>query len=203
MVILADILAARQVVRHHIRHTPLTPSPALSQLSKGQVYLKLECWQRTGSFKERGALTKLTTLTAEEWSRGVVTASSGNHGLGVAFASQALGLPPALIFVPETTNISKLLQSIQRNFTRNYKKAHDINEPIRLWQRGFWDHVVRDERDFANHLHYIHYNPVKHGYTSNPETCPHTSFHEYVKRGWYEPGWGHTEPEVMSNLDSE
>jgi threonine dehydratase len=108
MVILADILAARRIIRPHIRHTPLTPSPALGQLSKGQVYLKLECWQRTGSFKERGALTKLTTLSAEEWSWGVVTASSGNHGLGVAYASQALGLPPALIFVPETTPAAKV-----------------------------------------------------------------------------------------------
>jgi len=108
-----------------------------------------------------------------------------------------------LIFVAETTNISKLLQSIQRNFTRNYKKAHNINKPIRLWQRGFWDHVIRDERDFANHLHYIHYNPVKHGYVNEPEAYTHTSFHEYAKRGWYEPNWGHTEPEAISNLDFE
>jgi putative transposase len=93
-----------------------------------------------------------------------------------------------LIFVPETTDISKLAQSIQRNFTRNYKKARDINEPVHLWQRGFWDHVIRDERDFANHFHYIHYNPVKHGYVNKPEAYTHTSFHEYVKHGWYEPG---------------
>lgn len=83
-----------------------------------------------------------------------------------------------LIFVSETSDISKLAQSIQRNFTRNYKKAQSINEPIRLWQRGFWDHVIRDERDFANHFHYIHYNPVKHGYVSKPESYSHTSFHE-------------------------
>jgi putative transposase len=108
-----------------------------------------------------------------------------------------------LIFVPETTNVSKLLQSIQRNFTRNYQKAHHIDEPVRLWQRGFWDHVIRDERDFANHLDYVHYNPVKHGYVSEPEAYAHTSFHEYVRRGWYEVGWGHTEPEAISHLDFE
>jgi hypothetical protein len=51
--------------------------------------------------------------------------------------------------------------------------------------------VIRDERDFVNHFHYIHYNPVKHGYVSKPEEYPHTSFHEYVQRGWYEIGWGH------------
>lgn len=108
-----------------------------------------------------------------------------------------------LIFVPKTTDISKLAQSIQRNFTRNYKKAHGINEPVRLWQRGFWDHVIRDERDFANHFHYIHYNPVKHGYVSKPEAYTHTSFHEYVKREWYELGWGHEEPEAVGDLDFE
>lgn len=108
-----------------------------------------------------------------------------------------------LIYVPETTDISRLLQSIQRNFTRNYKKAYDIYEPTQLWQRGFWDHVIRNEGDFANHLDYIHYNPVKHGYVSKPEAYAHSSFHEYVRRGWYEPGWGHAEPEAISRLDFE
>jgi putative transposase len=108
-----------------------------------------------------------------------------------------------LVFVPETTNISKLLQSIQRNFTRNYKQAHAVPEPLRLWQRGFWDHVIRDERDFANHLNYIHYNPVKHGYASRAGGYAHTSFHDYVRRGWYEPGWGDIEPEGISSLNPE
>jgi len=108
-----------------------------------------------------------------------------------------------LIFVPEATNISKLLQSIQRNFTRNYKNVYHINRRTNLWQRGFWDHVIRNERDFADHFHYIHYNPVKHGYATKPEEHAHSSFHEYVKRGWYEPGWGHTEPEEVSDLDFE
>ena len=53
-----------------------------------------------------------------------------------------------LIFVPNTTDISKVLHSMQRNFTLNYKEAHDITHKISLWQRGFWDHVIRDERDF-------------------------------------------------------
>ncbi len=108
-----------------------------------------------------------------------------------------------LIFVPETTNISKLLQSIQRNYTRNYKDTYHIDTPLNLWQRGFWDHVIRDEQDFINHFHYIHYNPVKHGYVTRPEDWPHSSYGEYVKRGWYEPGWGHTEPVDVAGLDYE
>ena len=61
----------------------------------------MECWQHTGSFKVRGALSKLSSLSPDEWARGVVTASAGNHGLGVAYASQVLGLPAVTIFVPE------------------------------------------------------------------------------------------------------
>jgi putative transposase len=105
-----------------------------------------------------------------------------------------------LIFVPDNTDISKLLQSIQRNFTRSYKERHHIQRSTHLRQRGFWDHVIRDERDFANHFDYIHYNPIKHGYVTKPEAYEPTSFNEYVRRGWYEIGWGHTEPEAISGL---
>ena len=105
---LADILAARRTIRPYVRRTPLTPSPFLSRASGGRVFLKLECWQQTGSFKERGALNRLAALTAEERARGIVTASAGNHGLGVAYAGQVLGLPPATIFVPENAPAAKI-----------------------------------------------------------------------------------------------
>ncbi len=110
---LAHVLAAQQVVRPYIRHTPLQQSAGLSRLVDGDVYLKLECWQRTGSFKIRGALNKLATLTEEESARELVTASAGNHGLGVAFASQLLARrylagPAITIFVPESTPPAKL-----------------------------------------------------------------------------------------------
>jgi threonine dehydratase len=72
------------------------------------VYLKLECWQHTGSFKVRGALSRLAQLTPEERAKGVVTASAGNHGLGVAFAAQAIGLNSVVIFVPEDASATKL-----------------------------------------------------------------------------------------------
>jgi putative transposase len=91
------------------------------------------------------------------------------------------------------TEISLLMQSIKRNFTRNYKSLWGSSGQLKLWQRSFYDHVVRNEQDYVNHIHYIHYNPVKHGYVSRPEDYPHTSYLEYVKRGWYEIGWGHQE----------
>ncbi len=105
---LADLLAARQVIQPHIWHTPLMFSASLSRLAGGDAYLKLECWQRTGSFKVRGALHKLSTLSPKQWAKGVVTASAGNHGLGVAYASRVLGLPAVTIFVPESAPDAKV-----------------------------------------------------------------------------------------------
>ena len=108
MLTVADVQAAQRVVAGHLWPTPLLPSGALGQQSGGEVYLKLECWQRTGSFKLRGALNKLANLPPGAWARGVVTASAGNHGLGVATACQALGLPPVVIFVPESAPAAKV-----------------------------------------------------------------------------------------------
>jgi len=108
-----------------------------------------------------------------------------------------------LMFVPETTNISRLLQSWQRNFTLNYKAAHGIATALRLWQRGFWDHVIRDANDYERHFHYIHYNPVKHGLVRQVCEYPHSSFHEYVRRGIYTPDWGVAEEATLSKLDFE
>ncbi len=97
---------ARAVLAPHLPATPLRPSLAVP----GQdLRLKLECWQPTGSFKVRGALCLLSSLTAEERRRGVVAASAGNHALGVAFALERLGGAfPATLFVPRTTPRAKL-----------------------------------------------------------------------------------------------
>ncbi len=59
-----------------------------------------------------------------------------------------------------------------------------------IWQRRFWEHMLRDENDFNRHLDYIHWNPVKHGYASNVVDWPHSSFHKYVKMDWYPENWG-------------
>jgi threonine dehydratase len=104
----ADVLSAQRIVERHVWHTPLVRSHALDALTGGEVYLKPECWQPTGSFKVRGAVRKLADLSPDQLARGVVTASAGNHGLGVAYASQVLHLPPPVVFVPENTPERKL-----------------------------------------------------------------------------------------------
>jgi len=65
-----------------------------------------------------------------------------------------------------------------------------------LWQRRFWEHTVRDEIDFARHVDYVHYNPVKHGLVKRVSDWPHSSFHRYVRCGIVPEDWGGTvEPE--------
>ena len=59
-----------------------------------------------------------------------------------------------------------------------------------IWQRRFWEHVIRDERDLEAHANYIHFNPVKHGYVQRVSDWRHSSFHRYVKEGIYPADWG-------------
>src|ERR687883_677381 len=85
---LADVRAAAERIRPHVVRTPLERSTGLSAVAGVDVWLKLECFQSTGSFKLRGALNALLSLEADK----VVTASAGNHGLGVARAASLLGV---------------------------------------------------------------------------------------------------------------
>ena len=63
-----------------------------------------------------------------------------------------------------------------------------------VWQRRFWEHALRDQRDFNIHCDYIHYNPVKHGYVARVADWPHSSFHRFVENGAYPLDWaGHPE----------
>jgi REP-associated tyrosine transposase len=60
----------------------------------------------------------------------------------------------------------------------------------RVWQRRFWDHLIRDEKDLQSHLDYIHWNPVKHDYVKRVIDWPHSTFHRFVAKGIYPPDWG-------------
>ena len=96
-----------QKIRPYVLQTPLIRSEYLSQTLDADVYLKLENIQHTSSFKVRGAFNTLLGLSSEECQKGIVAASSGNHGAAVAYACKTLGIS-ATIFVPESTVISKL-----------------------------------------------------------------------------------------------
>jgi threonine dehydratase len=88
----ADVVAASRAIGTRLHRTPMLSSATLGEASGGRVYLKAELFQRTGSFKPRGALTKLASLSAEERARGVISISAGNHAAGLAFACALAGV---------------------------------------------------------------------------------------------------------------
>ena len=118
MTLTAQRLDARAVadaaerIAPHVRHTPTERSAAIGALAGREVYLKLENLQHTGAFKIRGALNAILRLDPASRSRGVVTASAGNHGQGVAFAARLVGAP-ACVVLPHGVPLAKLT-AIQR-----------------------------------------------------------------------------------------
>ena len=107
MIQLSDIHAALGRIRANIRVSPCPRSEAFSALTNNAIFLKLDNQQRTGAFKERGALNKLLTLTADERSRGVIAASAGNHAQGVAYHAGKHGVH-ARIVMPLPTPLTKV-----------------------------------------------------------------------------------------------
>ena len=103
----AEVEAAAELLKDVVRHTPLWHSRGLADRVGGPVWLKCENLQRTGSFKIRGAYTRISRLTDAERARGVVAASAGNHAQGVALAAQALGVR-ATVFMPERAALPKV-----------------------------------------------------------------------------------------------
>ena len=104
---LADVLAARQRIAPYLRPTPLYRYPALDALAGAQVWVKHENHQPVGAFKVRGGVNLVSQLTADERRRGVITASTGNHGQSVAYAADLFGVR-AIICVPEQANPVKV-----------------------------------------------------------------------------------------------
>jgi threonine dehydratase len=140
-VTLSHIQAARQRIAPCIRRTPLTPSTFLSERLRTNVYVKLEVFQKTGSFKVRGAFNKALSLRPEERGRGIVAVSGGNHAQAVAYVARALGLK-SLILMPEST---------PRNYvdaTRGYgaevkfaANAHAAFAEVEQYQKDGWAYV--------------------------------------------------------------
>ncbi len=112
-VTLADIEAAAQAIAGKIENTPLRYSRTLSEITGAQVWIKFENLQFTASFKERGALNKLLSLTNSEKAAGVVAMSAGNHAQGVAFHAARLGIPSTIV-MPKGTPFVKVEHT--RNF---------------------------------------------------------------------------------------
>ena len=109
---LNDIGKAYARIQSGIVRTPCVPALAFSDRVQGKLHLKLESLQRTGSFKDRGALNRVLDLTAEQKRRGVVTASAGNHAQAVAYHCGRLGIPASVV-MPEATPLIKITNTLR------------------------------------------------------------------------------------------
>jgi putative transposase len=112
----------------------------------------------------------------------------------------------------DDSDFSTRLRLIKKRFSMQYAKdfkqapgaSRKKKREVMVWQRRFWEHLIRDETDLRRHVEYIHYNPVKHGLTTVPKEWPYSSFHRYVRLGKYTPDWGgHLEIEFTDDIGGE
>ncbi|NES77302.1 MULTISPECIES: transposase [unclassified Okeania] len=111
-------------------------------------------------------------------------------------------------------DFSMRLRLIKTYVTKHYKQELAINREIslsrqkrkesNLWQRRFWEHLIRDEQDFVNHCDYIHYNPVRHGLCTNPQDWQFSSIHRFIAQRIYPANWGRDgSPEIPQGIWDE
>ena len=153
MLDLSDVMAARDRVAETSRHTPLDYSHTFSAMTGAEVHLKLETFQRTGSFKIRGATNRIATLPEADCEAGVITASAGNHAQGVALAASRMGVD-AKVVMPENAPISKVKAT--RNYGAevvlegaDYDEAAEHAHEIERTEDRYYLHAFDDEMVMA------------------------------------------------------
>lgn len=151
---IAEIWQASVTVAPHIFRTPLRPALAASATNEAKVFLKLENWQPTGSFKVRGAVNFLSQLSANELQNGLVTASAGNHALAVSYAAKQLGITNVSVFVPRTApraKVEKLKRYpvVVREVGETYDDAHRAAEEFQKTTGATFIHAYDDVRTVA------------------------------------------------------
>ena len=99
------------------------------------------------------------------------------------------------------SNFSDIMHSLKPNFTKEYKKLVGVTGSMKFWQKGFWDHLIRDEDDLRRHLDYIHYNPVHHSLVEKPEAWVHSSYRHWQQHNVYPQQWGWSLPASVTNYD--
>ncbi len=125
MDILHEIIDAEKRIRQYILKTPVLESKELSKLIEGKVYLKLESEQHTGSFKARGSLNKVLSLTPSARKRGLVTASTGNHALGFARALEIVHCKGD-IYLPENASVAKVKTLANYNVSLKFQGSNGL-----------------------------------------------------------------------------
>lgn len=131
-----------------------------------------------------------------------------------SFTLDAMVLMPdhihLMITLPkDSDNFSVIIASLKSHFSRQINllnpdlgisSSRQKKRESGIWQRRFWEHKIRDEIDFLHHVEYIHYNPVKHGYTGSPKDWQFSTFHRFVEQGIYDKDWGSETLPVLINI---
>lgn len=145
---LKDILETRKLINQYLPRTPLYHYPQLNQLLDAKVYVKHENHMPTGAFKVRGGINLISHLNREQREKGVVTASTGNHALSVAYASSLFGVP-ATIVMPEKSNPSKVkaIRALGANiifFGRIFDESKEYAEKLAGEKRARFIHPANE-----------------------------------------------------------
>src|SRR5438132_890359 len=170
MLSLQLIAQAQHRLRGLVKRTPLVVSDTLSRRLGARVSLKLECLQKTGSFKPRGAFNKLLTLSEQERQRGVVAVSGGNHAQGVAYAARELGIRAVLVMprstpanyleatrgyaaeIVLTDNIHAAFAKVQELQASGLTPVHPFDDPLVAAGQGTIGLEIHEDAPDATHV---------------------------------------------------
>jgi putative transposase len=176
-------------------------------------------WNPGGTFFFTLVAFQRRRIFQDEWARQILREAFqyGNRKAG-PFQIDAICLLPdhlhCIWTLPENdVDYSTRWKIIKAYFSRHYLHqggSHGLLTPSKLqkgevgvWQRRFWEHMIRDNDDLNRHIDYIHYNPVKHGLAQSAGAWPWSSFHRYVRAGYYAPDWGNIDPEIGEIMGGE
>jgi threonine dehydratase len=143
-----DVLEARSIIKEYLPRTPLYSYPQLNQLLDAKVYIKHENFLPVRAFKIRGGINLISHLTREQREKGVITASTGNHALSIAYASGLFGVPVTIV-MPEKANPTKVkaIRSLGANivfFGRIFDEAKDYAEKLAGERRARFIHPANE-----------------------------------------------------------
>lgn len=156
--------------------------------------------------RQAGGVYFFTVTTAGRWP--LLTQPDIRVALSLAVEHVKTRHPfamPAYVILPDHLHVLWRLPEQDEDFSTRWRLIkHFVTRHVPahggIWQKRFWEHLVRDEEDYRRHLDYIHINPVKHGLAERPGDWPHSSFNYYLDQGWYEPGWGEALPDFMGDF---
>ena len=103
----------------------------------------------------------------------------------------------------DDSNFSIRWMLIKKFFSVGFKSQINERREKQIWQRRFWEHLIRNEDDWRRHIDYIHYNPVKHGYVRRPSDWEFSSFRKFISKDYYSAEWGIIQPESLENMNFE